>query len=161
AGPGFVRREANPVLYYSVTAMYAVIATVASVLAVFRFPWFRIGHLRLLFVAAFLLLFAMLAYTLWMSAAQSRRAQAAWKQIDRLGGHAVSESEMVAVSLAGAGVKDDDLAVFADLRDVTILDLSNNDLTDAGLKHLENLKALKMLILVGTGIGDQAIIEFK
>ncbi len=160
AGPGFVRRATEPVLYYSVTLGYAGIAAVSSLLAFFRFPWVTITHVRLLFLAVFLLLLAQLLYFLTVPLSQER-AQAAWKRIEALGGHGVSDSDMVVVSLADTGVTDDDLALLADLPGVQILDLSHNRLSDNCLKYLNNLEALKSLILVGTAISPEAIGQFR
>jgi hypothetical protein len=159
-GPGFVRRATEPVLYYSVTLSYAGIAAVSSLLAFFRFPWVTITHVRLLILAVFLLLLAQLLYFLTIPSSQER-AQAAWNRVEALGGHAVQDSDMVAVSLADTGVTDDDLALLADLPGVQILDLSHNKLSDNCLKHLNNLESLKSLILVGTAINPEAIEQFR
>ena len=88
------------------------------------------------------------------------RAQAAWERIERLGGHGVWESDMVVVSLANAGVKDGDLALCADFPHVQTLDLSDNPLTDACLKHLDHLTALESLILINTSISSEAAENF-
>jgi hypothetical protein len=89
------------------------------------------------------------------------RAQIAWNRIEKLGGHGVWESDMVAVSLEGVGIGDDDLALFADFPYIQILDLSNNALTDNCLKHLNALKSLTSLTLIGTKISADAIDVFK
>ena len=41
------------------------------------------------------------------------------------------------------------------------LDLSNSDITDAGLKHLAGLTALEWLNLDGTGITDAGIKDLR
>lgn len=89
------------------------------------------------------------------------KSQAAWNRIEELGGHGVWESDMVVVSLAGTGVKDDDLAIFADFPFVQILSLADNALTDACLSHLEGLTSLESLIVTGTSISPVAISRFR
>lgn len=89
------------------------------------------------------------------------KAQAAWNRIEALGGHGVWESDMVVISLAGAGVKDNDLAIFADFPFVQILSLADNALTDACLTHLEDLTALESLIVTGTQISPEAVSRFR
>ena len=89
------------------------------------------------------------------------RAQAAWQQIQALGGHGVWKSDMVVVSLADTRVTDEDLTLFADFPDVQILDLSNTGVTDKCLEHLSHLDALTSLVLVGTAVQPESIEEFK
>ena len=62
AGPGLVRRAADPGIYFWLTAFYGAIALVALVITFFRFPGITITHIRLLFLLAFLLLLAQLIY---------------------------------------------------------------------------------------------------
>jgi hypothetical protein len=88
-------------------------------------------------------------------------AQAAWNQMESLGGHGVWESELAVVSLAGTAVTDDDLSFFADLPFATIVDLSRTAVTDNCLRHLEHLTALESLIIIDTAISRAAIEQFK
>lgn len=160
AGPGLVWRETDPWMYYPLTVAYTATAAVSLFFAFFRFPWATIIHIRLLFLAVFVLLLGQLLYSLALPMPQER-AQAAWKRIEALGGHGVWESDMVVVSLAGTGVTDNDLMLFADFRAVQILDLSNNPLTDDCLRYLNHLEALDSLVLVGTKVSPAAVEQFK
>jgi len=161
AGPGFVRRAANPGMYYWMTSAYAAIAAVAWALAFFRFPRFRVSYLRLVFAALLLYLAGMLVYSLSMAGGQRQREQAAWTRIGALGGHGVWEPDRVVVSLAKMRVSDDDLALFNDFRRVQMLDLSDTAVTEKGLEYLDRLNELKSLVLVRTKIEREAIERFK
>lgn len=90
-----------------------------------------------------------------------RKAQAAWDCIESLGGHGVWERDVVVVSLANTGARDDDLSLFQDFPDVQILDLSHTDVGDGGMAHLAGLHSLKELILVDTKISESAIKAFQ
>jgi len=90
-----------------------------------------------------------------------RKAQAAWKRIESLGGHGVWERELVVVSFANTGVTDEDLTVFRDFPYVQILDLSHTNVGDAGLNHLAGLDALEELAIVDTKISEPAIKAFQ
>ncbi len=68
---------------------------------------------------------------------------------------------MVVVSLAGTAVADADLALFRDVPDVEVLDLSHTSVGDAGLDHLAGLEALEDLIVVDTRISKPALDAFQ
>ena len=87
--------------------------------------------------------------------------QTAWERMEALGGHGVGEADLVVVSLENTGISDDDLALFADLPNVQILDLSNNPLTDNCLIHLKGFQSLESLIIIGTNISKAAVEEFR
>jgi hypothetical protein len=160
AGAGIVWHAAKPGMYYELTLIYACIAVVSLFLAFFRFPWVTITHIRLLFAAAFVALFAMLLYSL-IGLSGEKHAEAAWQRIEELGGHGVWEREAVVVSFANAGVTDDDLKLFVDFPEVQMLDLSDNPVTDECLQHLENLESLHTLMVTGTSISPEAIANYE
>lgn len=160
AGPGFVRRAANPGMYYWMTSIYAVIASGAAILACFRFPWATINHVRGLLFGLFLVMLGFVLYS-YSLPTRSERARAAWTKIEKLGGTGVADDDLVAVTLANTEVHDDDLKLFADLPEVEILDLSNNPLTDECLWHLETLTSLKTLAVSGTKISPAALERYR
>jgi len=89
------------------------------------------------------------------------KAQAAFDRIHELGGGGVWESDMVAISLDGASITDDDLALFADFTVVEILSLSDTPITDAGLPHLYHLDRLETLSLVGTNVTSDGVAKLQ
>ncbi|HJZ55814.1 MAG TPA: hypothetical protein VKE74_12675 [Gemmataceae bacterium] len=96
-----------------------------------------------------------------MARAPKDDSQAAWDRIRALGGSGVWESDMIAVSLAGTDITDDDLQVFDRFPHIQVLDLSHTAVGDAGLGHLTRLPALESLILVDTRISASAIERFR
>lgn len=88
-------------------------------------------------------------------------AQAAWDRIEALGGSGVWERETVFVSFAKSKISDDDLTVFRDFPLVQTLDLSNTNIGDAGLAHLQQLAALESLILVNTKVSPNGLSDFR
>ena len=160
AGPGIVWRADDPKMYLWLTIGYAVIASTSLFISLFRLPAVSITHIRLLILAVFLLLFWQLISGL-MVQSNNEKAQAAWNRIEQLGGHGVWESDMVVVSLANTGVTDEDLSLFADFPHVQILDLSNTQVTDGALKHLDHLDSLESLVLVGTAVSPSSIEQFR
>src|SRR5262245_10645560 len=69
---------------------------------------------------------------------------------------------VVGVSLAFDRVQDDDLKLLKELSELATLDLSGNeDLTDAGLKHLKALQRLTKLDLMFVPITDAGVRELK
>ncbi len=89
------------------------------------------------------------------------KAQAAWDHIEALGGCGVWDGSMVVVSLANTAITNDDLALFHDFPYVEILNVSDTSISDAGLRHLAGLQALKDLIVINTKIGDAALEAFR
>jgi hypothetical protein len=87
--------------------------------------------------------------------------QVAWDRIESLGGNGVWDGNLVAVSLAGTGVTDDDLSLFLDFPRVQILDLSDTAVGDRGMEYLAGLKALELLVIVNTKISQSAIKSFR
>ena len=90
-----------------------------------------------------------------------KRAGPEW--IRRLGGYyrdGESDSpigvydQVVEVRLIDAGVSDDLLAELAELKGLKILNLSQNEITGAGVEHLTRLKHLEDLDLAYTKVGD-------
>jgi hypothetical protein len=68
AGPGMAWRAVDPRMYYLLTVVYTVVAAVSTFFTFFRFPWVTITHIRLLFLAAFLMLLVPLLYSLMFRA---------------------------------------------------------------------------------------------
>lgn len=161
AGPGLLRRVDDPAGYFTLSILYVAIAIISACLAFFRLPWATITHIRLLILVVFLCLIGQLIYLKTMAKNHQPKKEVAWQQIERLGGHGVWESDMVVVSLAGAGIHDDDLTVFADFPDVQILDLSGNSLTDACFRYLSDIIALETLILIDTNVSEEGVAEFS
>ena len=88
------------------------------------------------------------------------KAQAAWDQIEALGGSGVWEPEMCIVSFDQADIGDSDLALLADFPYVDTLDLSNNaGITDACIPHLQSLPNLETLILLNTSISNAGLAK--
>jgi hypothetical protein len=96
-----------------------------------------------------------------MARSRKHEAQAAWERIEALGGHGVWEPDMVVVSLAGTGVKDDDLKLFESFPHVQVLDLSDTAVSDNGLSHLAKLRVLEELVVVNTQISNGSIELFR
>jgi hypothetical protein len=90
-----------------------------------------------------------------------RKARAAWDRIEALGGYGVWDKTMVVVSLAGAGITDEDLSLFRDFPYVQILDLSHTAVSDDGLIHLAGLPSLTDLIAIDTQISGPALAGFQ
>ena len=90
-----------------------------------------------------------------------RRAQDAWDRIAALGGHGVWDAEVVIVSLAKTGVTDDDLSLLRDFPYIQTLDLSQTEVGNAGLAHLNGLSALEALIVIDTKISKTALDAFR
>ncbi len=66
------------------------------------------------------------------------------------------------VGLAGSSVRDSDLQPFGDaLKGLRTLDLSNTQITDAGLEHLKGLTNLYSLRLDNTQITDSGLVHLK
>ncbi|MEZ6069788.1 MAG: hypothetical protein R3C10_05805 [Pirellulales bacterium] len=91
----------------------------------------------------------------------AQAAREAWTRIESLGGHGVWDNDMVVVSLKNTGISDDDLALFKDLPQVQILDISSNAVTDEALTHLEGLNSLESLIVVDTRITNAALAAYR
>jgi hypothetical protein len=68
---------------------------------------------------------------------------------------------MVAVSLAGTDITDDDLRLFSGFPHVQILDLSDTEVGDDGLGHIARIPALEELIVVSTRISERAMEQFR
>jgi hypothetical protein len=94
-------------------------------------------------------------------APNQRKAQRAWDRLIALGGQGVWDGDTVMVSLADTTVTDDDLVVFHDFPFVQSLDLSNTNVTGAGLVHLDAASALEELIVVGTKLSRPALAAFR
>ena len=62
--------------------------------------------------------------------------------------------QVVEVRLTDAGVSDDLLAALPEFEELRILNLSQNEITGAGLKHLAQMKHLEDLDLAYTKVGD-------
>lgn len=64
--------------------------------------------------------------------------------------------------MPGAAVPTDEFApLLGSLKNLTELELTDSNLTDAGLKHLESLKKLEMLLVVGSQVTDAGLASFK
>lgn len=90
-----------------------------------------------------------------------KRSEAAFERIHELGGGGVWESDMVAISLDGTNIADDDLELFKDFDFVEILGLSDTKITDAGLVHLEQLTRLQTLALVNTKVTSAGVAKLR
>ena len=90
-----------------------------------------------------------------------RKARSAWDRIEALGGYGVWDKTMVAVSLAGTAITDEDLSLFRDFPYVQILDLSHTAVSDDGLIHLAGLELLEDLIAIDTKISGAALARFQ
>lgn len=93
--------------------------------------------------------------------AVQQAAEAAWDQIEALGGGGVWEGDMVIVTLSRTAVRDRDLELFRDFPFVRTLDLSFTKITDEGLAHLVDLPEIEDLIIVSTEITAAGIKRFQ
>ncbi len=91
----------------------------------------------------------------------AEKSQAVFDRVRALGGAVVLEEEVVAISLSGTDVTDDDLAMFNAFGPVEVLELSNTKITDAGLIHLKQLRCLDTLILVDTNVTEVGVAELQ
>ena len=96
-----------------------------------------------------------------MESETQRKAEAAWKRIESLGGDGIWDGGMVLVSLSRTAVTDDDLTLFRDFPFVQILALSHTSIGDEGLVHLAQLPALEDLIVIDTRISPDALAAFQ
>jgi hypothetical protein len=92
---------------------------------------------------------------------EQAKAQAAWEQIEALGGHGVWESDTVVVSFAKTNVTDEAMAIFRDFPFVQILDLSDTSISDEGLAKLGELPALEEIIVTKTKISEKCLEAFQ
>ena len=88
--------------------------------------------------------------------------QAAIENIEKLGGTVRSvaaddPSKEIDFHLSGKDLTDDGLANVAQVEGVIWLNLKDTKITDAGLKHLANLKGLKKLHLERTAVTDDGL----
>lgn len=56
SGPGLVSRQSDARMYYALNGAYAATCFTASFIALYRFPWVAIRHIRLLLLVAVVLL---------------------------------------------------------------------------------------------------------
>jgi len=70
-------------------------------------------------------------------------------------------SDVLAVSLSGPSVHNEDLVHLESLPKLESLHLGGTQVTDAGLKHLKGLTNLKSLTLGGTHVTDGGLVNLK
>ncbi len=64
---------------------------------------------------------------------------------------------LFSMDLAGTDIVNDQLALIAKTQTVQELNLSSTKITDAGLKHLHELKSLRQLTLKNTDVSNEAV----
>lgn len=83
------------------------------------------------------------------------------EQIANRGGLLIWDVECITVSFHGRSISDADLGVFDEFEFVDDLVLSDTGVTDAGLKHLVNLKRLRHLNVNRTQVTDEAVEQLE
>ena len=83
-------------------------------------------------------------------------AQAAFKELQQLGGQVSLGRDGIYVSLSGKPIGDDSLRVFQNLASARVvsLNLTNTKITGPGLVHISHLKSLRILRLDHTSVSD-------
>jgi len=87
--------------------------------------------------------------------------------IEKLGGKVTRDGKragkpVTEVDLASSkALKDDDLKILREFKQLEWLSLNETAITDAGLAHVKDLKDLKTLGLLKTGVTDKGFVHLK